>query len=286
MENSAYLLTEPTEQGCPIVFSSPHSGRDYPADFLANSLLNNIEIRKSEDAFVDQLFRSAPRYGAPLLSAVAPRAYVDLNRQADEFDAALIRGIKPNAVNPRLASGLGVIPRVVAEGRPIQSGKMDMAEAQERIEACYHPYHRRLQGLLDETRRIFGHALLLDCHSMPHGATANMVARGGSRPDIVLGDRFGASCARSVVDSIEAAFVAQGFVVSRNVPFAGAHIVQHYGRPTAAQYAVQIEIDRGLYMDEQRVEKSAEFDETQARIAAAVALLTNSDALELPLAAE
>lgn len=286
MTLESYHLTTPHALTAPIVFGSPHSGRFYTESFLENSQLNQTEIRSSEDAFVNDLFSCVTEYGAPLLSATAPRAYLDLNRQVDELDPALIKGVKPNKNNPRITSGLGVIPRIVAEGKPIQTGKMTIDEAQARIDQYYHPYHNRLHSLLAETYRKFGRVLLIDCHSMPHAATTNMVVKGGGRPDIVLGDRFGASCGKAIVDKIETAFVEQGFSVSRNVPFAGAYIVQNYGRPSKNQHALQIEIDRSLYMDEATIQKSAGFWNTRDRITRVIQQIIQAGALDDVMAAE
>jgi N-formylglutamate deformylase len=286
MNDESFIYMAPQRQDSSVVFCSPHSGRDYSESFLENSTLDSHQIRTSEDAFVDQLFDCAPDCRAPFLMATAPRAFVDLNRRADELDGAIIHGIAKNVTNPRVVSGLGVIPRIVAEGRVIQAGKMTMAEAQDRLDRFYHPYHARLKQMLRQTRQKFGHAILIDCHSMPHGATVNMVVKGGGRPDVVLGDRFGASCARVVIDAVEKAFVKQGFSVSRNVPFAGAYIVQEYGRPSVGQHAVQIELDRSLYMDEARIEKSADFDQVRRRLRSVIKDLSMISAHEVSIAAQ
>ena len=210
-----------TQQSSCVVFASPHSGRDYPWSFLRKTVLDEHTIRSSEDAFVDRLFECAPQFGATFLKAGAPRAYIDLNRSADELDPALIEGVRKSGHNPRIASGLGVIPRVVANGRAIYRGKISQFEAEERINMYWRPYHEMLQKMLDQIRQRHGQAVLIDCHSMPHEAMDG-VARGGMRrPDIVLGDRFGAAAVGDVVDRIEAAFVSAGFIVTRNAPFAG-----------------------------------------------------------------
>ncbi|MHA6345073.1 N-formylglutamate amidohydrolase [Roseivivax sp. CAU 1761] len=259
MPKVAYHLFRPEALTSCVVFASPHSGRDYPWSFLRHTLLDEHSIRSSEDAYVDRLFDCAPRYGAPFLKAGAPRAYIDLNRSAEELDPALIEGVRRSGHNPRVASGLGVVPRVVANGRAIYRGKLPLAEADRRLRGYWHPYHRTLQTLLDEARAGFGEAVLVDCHSMPHEAVDGVARQGGRRPDIVIGDRFGASAGAHVVDRIESAFVAAGFAVSRNTPFAGAYITQHYGRPSRRQHAVQIEIDRSIYMDETTVRPNRHF---------------------------
>ncbi|WP_151719076.1 N-formylglutamate amidohydrolase [Gemmobacter serpentinus] len=255
-----YDLIRPVQQTEPLIFSSPHSGRAYSKTFLARSELDSRLIRSSEDAFVDDLFAAAPDHGAPLLLAHAPRAWLDLNRAPDELDPALIEGVSRPPHNPRISSGLGVIPRVVAQGRPIYRGKIARSEADERLTRFWHPYHAALRALMDETHRHFGSAVLIDCHSMPHEAIEMHGRPGSPQPEVVLGDRFGAAAGRDITGRIEAAFQSAGLRVSRNAPFAGAYITQTYGRPSRRQHAIQIEIDRSLYMDEARIEKRPDFD--------------------------
>jgi N-formylglutamate amidohydrolase len=238
---------------------------------LRRSVLNASEIRSSEDAFVDQLFAAVPDHGAPLLTANAPRAFLDLNRGVDELDQALIEGVRRNAHNPRIASGLGVIPRVVANGRQIYRGKLTLAEAHLRIAQYWRPYHDQLQTLLDESNNAYGEAILIDCHSMPHEALENVGPPGSARPDVVLGDRFGSTAAASVVEKVEAAFTSAGLRVARNMPFAGAFITQHYGRPSRQQHAIQVEIDRALYMNERTLEPSADFTAFQSLLSGIIA---------------
>jgi N-formylglutamate amidohydrolase len=283
----AYRLHAPARRDTCIVFASPHSARDYPAWFLRASELDALTLRSSEDAFVDQLFASAPRHGAPLLLAGAPRAFVDLNRNADELDPALIEGVRHAGHNPRVAAGLGVIPRVVAGGRAIYKGKMPRAEAQQRIDSIWRPYHAALAAEMDRTHAMFGRAVLIDCHSMPHEAMDGTVRTGARWPDVVLGDRFGASAAGDITDRIEEAFTAAGLVVARNTPFAGAYVTQTYGRPARGHHAVQIEIDRALYMDETTIRPSAGFAAFQTLLEGVVAQITDiGRPASMPLAAE
>lgn len=269
-----------------MIFSSPHSGRDYPASLVGRTILDERMLRSSEDAFVDELFSCAPRLGAPLLMARVPRAYVDMNRSADEMDPALIEGISRAPHNPRVSSGLGVIPRVVANGRPIYRGKMPLAEAEARIARYWTPYHQALRTLIDESQALFDEAVLVDCHSMPHEAIETHARPGQPTPEVVLGDRFGAAASRAVVDRIEAAFVSAGLRVVRNAPFAGAYIAQAYGRPSRNQHVVQVEVDRSLYMDEARIERSARFPAFAALMTSVVAEITGIGRPALPLAAE
>ena len=231
MPKVAYHVMPPEARTSCVVFASPHSGRDYPWSFLRGTELDEHSIRTSEDAYVDRLFECAPQFGAPLLKAGAPRAFIDYNRSADELDPALIEGVRRTVHNPRVASGLGVLPRVVGNGRAIYRGKLPLTEAHRRLNRYWQPYHAQLQSLLDQAHVQFGLSVLVDCHSMPHEAVDNMTRIGSPPPEIVLGDRFGASADGEVVDRIEAAFVSAGLRVARNAPFAGAFITQHYGRP-------------------------------------------------------
>lgn len=279
-----YRLMLPSLRRGGVVFSSPHSGTDYPQQMLAISPLDRLALRSSEDAFVEQLLLPAPLLGAPLIAARLPRAWVDLNRGADELDPALIEGVRGHRLNPRVAAGLGVIPRVVAGGRAIYPGKISRAEAQARIDAVWRPYHARLASLMAEAHAAHGVAVLIDVHSMPHEVLASLP---GTPPQIVLGDRYGASAGPAVMGAVEGAFAAEGLRVTHNAPFAGAYIAQAHGRPRSGRHVVQVEIDRALYMDERRIEPSADFAAfaaLMARVMARVVLLGCGDAL--PLAAE
>lgn len=273
MQHPAYQLIEPDVRSTSVIFASPHSGRDYSYAFLRKTVLDERMIRSSEDAFVDMLFEAAPQMGAPLLAAKAPRAFVDLNRSYEEMDPALVQDVKRGSHNPRISSGLGVIPRVVANGRPIYRGKLTLAEANARIRDHWRPYHDQLAQLLKDTQAQFGEAVLIDCHSMPHEAVDSVVHPDGLRPDIVLGDRFGAAASSVVVDRIEAAFASAGLTVVRNAPFAGAYTTQHYGRPSRNQHVVQVEIDRSLYMNEQIIRPNANYRAFKALITGIMAEL-------------
>ncbi len=259
MVKQSYQMFLPEKRTTSVVFASPHSGRNYPWSFLRKTVLDERVIRSSEDAFVDLLFADVPKFGAPLICATTPRAFTDMNRNSDELDPSVIEGIARNAHNPRIASGLGVIPRVVANGRAIYRGKITKSEAEARIRQHWLPYHKALQKLLDESHGLFGKAILVDCHSMPHEAISSVSPVGRLRSDIVLGDRYGAAANSNIIDRIEAAFVKSGLRVIRNTPFAGAFITQHYGRPSRNQHAVQIEIDRSLYMNEQMIRPNGNF---------------------------
>jgi N-formylglutamate deformylase len=283
---AAFHIARPEALRSRAVFASPHSSRAYPADFVRRSQLDQHTIRSSEDAFVDQLFACAPGFGAPLICAGVPRAFIDMNRSPDELDPALIEGARRHAHNPRVASGLGVVPRVVANGRAIYRGKLTMAEARARIDTYWHPYHAALQSLLEDAHARFGQAILVDCHSMPHEAMDGMARSRRKPPEIVLGDRFGAAAGGEIVDRIEAAFSSAGLSVSRNSPFAGAYVTQAYGRPSRNQHAIQIEIDRALYMDERKILPNANFEPLRKLLEGVIADIARIGAEDLPLAAE
>ena len=286
MPKASYHLIHPVSRNTSVIFASPHSGRDYSWQFLRKTVLDSHTIRSSEDAFVDRLFDSAPDHGALFLKAGAPRAFVDLNRAADELDPALISGLPHRGLNPRVATGLGVIPRVVANGRSIYHGKMDMDEVRNRLDVYWRPYHTTLQRLMAENVERFGDSILVDCHSMPREAVAQLANTRAGRPDIVIGDRFGASAKGSLVDQVEAIFADAGFNVSRNAPFAGAYIVRQYGRPSKAQHAVQIEIDRSIYMDEKTVLPNGNFGAVRAALKQVTREITDLGRSNQALAAE
>jgi len=289
MPKAPFTLAMPAARTTSVVFASPHSGRDYPRTFLRKSVLDERAIRSSEDAFVDLLFQDAPNFGAVLMAAAAPRAFIDLNRSADELDPALIEDVRKSSHNPRVTSGLGVIPRVVANGRAIYRGKIPLHEAHMRLRDHWRPYHDTLRRLMDDTRAMFGEAILIDCHSMPHEAIDSIGAVGKPHPQIVLGDRFGAAADQEIVERIEAAFAAAGLRVARNTPFAGAYTAQQYGRPSRGQHVVQIEIDRSLYMDERQVRPNRDFEAFQALLRSVIAEITEigrAERHEMPLAAE
>ncbi|HEX5079861.1 MAG TPA: N-formylglutamate amidohydrolase [Geminicoccaceae bacterium] len=245
----------------PLVISSPHSGKIYPPSLLSEVRIDLEHLRRLEDGCVDRLFGHGPSVGAPLLHARFARAYVDPNRAAFELDADLLEGPLPGYVDVNSAkarAGLGSIPSRVA-GHAIYRSRLRFDEAQERLRSAYWPYHHALQGLLAKAKRQFGVALLLDCHSMP-----SLSANGSGRPehvvDFALGDRFGRSCSAVVIEAVEAILQRKGFVVARNRPYAGGYITASYGCPEADVHALQIEVRRGLYMDERTLAPHAALD--------------------------
>ena len=260
-----WRIHRPRQQTAPLVFASPHSGRTYPPEFLAASRLDMLKLRLSEDAYMDEVFAAAPEFGAPLLCARFPRAYVDVNREAYELDPAMFADPLPDYVNtssPRIAAGLGTIARVVTDGEDIYHGPLQFADAQRRIDAMYRPYHTALSELVETTKRRFGGCLLIDCHSMPSGVGGN----NGRRIDVVLGDCFGTTCAAAVTDTVQRELQAMDFVVTRNSPYAGGYTTRHYGRPKMGIHALQIEFNRAIYMDEARIKRGVGMPALRRRI--------------------
>lgn len=279
-----FSVAAPARQTAAVVFASPHSGKIYLPEFVAASQLDALSLRRSEDAFVDDLFDSAPEHGAPLIRALFPRAYVDPNREPWEFDPAMFEDDLPafvNAASPRVGAGLGTIARVVASGAEIYRGKLHFADARIRVEKLYRPYHAKLTELVEATRQRFGRSLLIDCHSMPSVGGPMDRDPGRRRVDFVLGDCFGAACAPVVTDTVERALKAQGYAVGRNAPYAGGFTTRDYGRPKTGRHALQIEINRGLYMDEERIEKSAGFAALKRNLDALIRAVASLSA-ELP----
>lgn len=285
----AVRIIEPEKTLTGAVFGSPHSGRHYAAGFLDRVRIDPLTLRSSEDAYVDLLLADAPRHGAPLITTDVPRAYVDFNRAATELDPLIIEGAPRCGLNPRVGSGLGVIARVVAGARPIYARRLTLQEAEVRLQECWHPYHGALAALMERQRCSFGRAILFDMHSMPSLALQQGLMRNMRRPEIILGDRHGAACDPGIMAAVEAIFRHAGFRVARNAPFAGAYILQRYGRPQAGLHAVQIEIDRALYLDERRVEPGpgfAAFRTLMSDVTAALAGLGLAGQGGLEMAAE
>jgi N-formylglutamate amidohydrolase len=266
-----YVVAEPQAHTIPFVFNVPHAGAVYPAAFMAASRLDAMALRRSEDAYVDELFAGAPSLGAPMMTARFPRAYLDLNREPYELDSRMFDGRLPafaNTRSMRVAGGLGTIPRIVADGQEIYRHRIPVEEALHRIEWLYKPYHRMLRHLVRRTAHHFGHAVLIDCHSMPSSSVSREDV---SKADIVLGDRYGTSCAPLLIDLTEAALRARGYTVVRNKPYAGGFITEHYGEPALGRHALQIEINRGLYMDERSMQKKPAFTALAGNLVQALA---------------
>jgi N-formylglutamate amidohydrolase len=269
--NPPFTILGAHNQRVPIVFNSPHSGRTYPSVFIESSRLSAQALRKSEDAYVDELLSTAPEHGAVLMQAHFPRAYIDINREPYELDPVLFNGRLPDFVNSqslRAIGGLGTIARIVNEKEEIYHGPLTLETAFVRIEQLYKPYHAALKDLVQTTRAKFGTAFLFDCHSMP-----SQQADRSSWPDFVLGDRFGASCAPEITRLVQALLKSLGYRVALNKPYAGGYITEHYGKPGQGIHALQIEADRSLYMNEETFEKSGAFSGLQWDMARLVSML-------------
>lgn len=262
-----FTVSMPPALTMPVVLNSPHSGRHYPASFVASSRLDAKTLRRSEDAYVDRLFEIAVPLGAPMMTAHFPRAYLDVNREPYELDPAMFSDPLPDYVNSgsiRVAGGLGTIARVVSEHEEIYRGKLTVAEAHDRIDTLHKPYHARLDALLNQARDRFGSSLLIDCHSMP---STDQSGNRAMRPDFVLGDRCGSSCAPQIVNFLETHLSRLGFQIARNQPYAGGYITERYGKPSDGRHALQIEINRALYMDEAELAPHSGLHKLQAVIA-------------------
>lgn len=267
-EPPAFLAKAPAGVRNPFVFAAPHSGRHYPKRFHDLSKLNAQQLRLSEDAFVDDLFEGVTTFGSAQLVATYARSFLDLNRDANELEPDMFAGDIGDYevdLNNRVKAGLGVVPRIIGEGMPIYDGPIPLREAFRRLDEIYTPYHEALKKLLMARHKEFGTTVLVDCHSMPSGPELGRKSQ--TQPDIVLGDCWGTSCARDVTSIVERLFLDAGFKVRRNVPYAGGYATRHYGAPAQDCHALQIEINRSLYMDEKKVEKLAHFGEVQQRIA-------------------
>lgn len=262
-------ILAPTAQRIPFVFASPHSGALYHPSFLAASRLDPVTLRRSEDSFIDEIFAAAPAVGAPLLAALYPRAYLDPNREPYELDPQMFADSLPPFVKTRterVRAGFGTIARVVSTGAEIYRERMRFAEAEARVRTLYEPYHAALDSLIEATKARFGAAIVIDCHSMPSIGGPSDKDAGRVRTDIVLGDRHGTSCSSALTDRAERTLKGLGFRVARNDPYAGAHTLIRHGRPEDGVHALQIEINRALYLDETRIAKLPDFTDLVRRI--------------------
>ncbi|MBP0445245.1 N-formylglutamate amidohydrolase [Roseomonas sp. SSH11] len=270
-----FLLQRPLVQASPVILASPHSGRHYPLAFLAESRLDPVALRRSEDGFVEELFAGAPALGAPLLAATFPRVYCDANREPWELDPGMFDEPLPDFVNtasPRVGAGLGTIARVVASGESVYRRRLSFAEAVARIRDLWEPYHAALDGLIHETVQRFGCCLLIDCHSMPSFPGEN-----GRAAEMILGDAHGTSAAPRATRILEETLTGLGYRLRRNDPYAGGYVTRHYGRPREGVHAIQLEIARSLYMDERRIQRLPGLDHLRADMDRLVSHLVAED---------
>ena len=274
-EISPFRVFAPERAFAPVIFTSAHSGRAYSSDLLPGVRLCSLSLRRSEDCFVDELFSAAPAHGAPLLAANFPRAFCDANREAWELDPNMFADRLPDWVNTtssRVSAGLGTIAKVVSSGESIYAVKLPFAEAERRIFTYWRPFHDTLTRMIEDIKARFGYCLLIDCHSMPSTGHGRKAA--GRPVDFVLGDLHGSACASRVTRAAEAFLGGKGFLVRRNDPYAGGYITRHYGRPAHNVHVLQIEIARGLYMNEARIEPLPAFPVVQQQITDLIATLT------------
>jgi N-formylglutamate amidohydrolase len=254
-----FEIIEPAQARGPVLFNSPHSGRVYPRAFLQSSRLGLTTLRRSEDCFVDDLTLGVVARGYPLMRAHFPRCFVDVNREPYELDPRMFSGRLPSFANTRsmrVAGGLGTIPRVVGDGQEIYRERLSVDDALARIEALYKPYHRALRRLINKAHQAFGTVVVVDCHSMPSIGVSRDEPR---RPDVVIGDRYGTSCAGLLPDMVEQTMSQLGYSIGRNKPYAGGFITEHYGNPASGLHTIQLELNRAIYMDERRRERGPRF---------------------------
>jgi N-formylglutamate amidohydrolase len=269
-------MTEPTERvlvrhdpvapEVPLVFDSPHSGTVYPDDFRFACPLG--VLRMAEDTYVDELYGAAPRFGATLLAACFPRSYLDVNRALSDIDPALLDGTWPERLEPgeKTRLGMGLIRRLAKPGMPVYDRKLSVAEVRTRIERYYRPYHAALDEICDRLHRKFGVVRYIDCHSMPSEGNAMSSDPGARRADFVLGDRDGTTCEPALTEFVARVLRGRGYSVKINDPYKGVELVRRHGRPAESRYALQIEVNRALYMDERTQQKTAGFERLKADI--------------------
>ena len=282
--DSPQEVLSPVTQTLPLVVASPHSGRSYPPDFVKAARLDRIALRRSEDGFVDELFAHAPDLGVPLLRAHFPRAYVDANREPFELDPRMFADPLPayaNTRSPRVAAGLGTIARVVASGADIYAEKLRLSEAMHRISSYYWPYHNTLRGLITATQDAFGGCILIDCHSMPSVGGPTDRDPGYNRVDFVLGDCHGRACSPRVIRTAERSLRDLGYNVTRNAPYSGGFVTRHYGRPEQGVHAIQIEVNRALYMNEIEVRRGPGLKRLARELECIIAALGTLDPADL-----
>src|SRR3569833_1009362 len=267
-KSPAFEIVEPAQWRAPVIFNSPHSGSTYPDEFLSASRIDLAALRRSEDSFMDELIGDLSERGFPTVRVNFPRSYVDVNREPYELDPRMFTGRLPSFANTRsmrVAGGLGTIPRVVGDGQEIYRERLAVDDALSRIDLLYKPYHRALRRLATKAHQMFGYAIVADCHSMPSVGVSREDKR---RPDVVIGDRYGTSCAGALADAVEETFTALGYSVGRNKPYAGGFVTDDYGSPAGGTHAIQIELNRAIYMDERRRERGPQFRKVAADFSA------------------
>jgi len=273
----AFEIARPASAATALVFASPHSGRIYPTGMMAASRLDADAIRRSEDVWVDRLIERATAFGVGVITARLARVYLDVNREPWELDQGMFSDELPayaRGRSARVAAGLGAIARIVAEGEEVYARKLTFAEARHRVEAVHAPYHAALRGLVDEALEAHGVAVLLDWHSMPSAAARHSAA---GACDVVLGDRFGGACTPAIARIVERGLTDLGYTVARNAPYAGGYTTEHYGRPARGVHALQIEVNRALYVDEVSLAPTPGFDRLKSDLEHLFKTLADTD---------
>lgn len=266
---------DPVAPEAPLVFDSPHSGTEYPADFRYSCPLEIL--RMAEDAWVDELYAAAPEHGATLIGALFPRSYLDVNRDQADIDEALLDARWPGEVRPseKTRLGQGLVRRLAKPGLPVYDRKLSIAEMQARIRTYYEPYHEALQQALDRLHSKFGVVWHINCHSMPERGNEMSSDPGAVRADFVLGDRDGTTCDAEFTDFVRRVLTGRGYEVKVNEPYKGVELVRRHGRPAENRHSLQIEVNRRLYMDEKRIIKNENFDKLAGDISHLVEALAS-----------
>ena len=262
-----FFRRDPVAAEIPLVFDSPHSGTEYPADFRYACPFEIL--RMAEDTWVDELYGAAPEHGATLIGALFPRSYLDANRHPADIDEALLDAPWPGEVRPseKTKRGQGLVRRFARPGLRVYDRKLGVAEMQHRIGTYYEPYHAALQEAVDRLHAKFGVVWHINCHSMPERGNEMSSDPGALRADFVLGDRDGTTCDGTLTDFVRRILTGRGYEVKVNDPYKGVELVRRHGRPAENRHSLQIEVNRRLYMDEKRIVKSDNFANLAADIA-------------------
>jgi N-formylglutamate amidohydrolase len=256
-KTAAFSLYNPDMPNIPVLLSVPHAGRDYPAELLANLRVSTAELLRLEDRYADRLVQPAVASGCPAIIAHRARAWIDLNRAEKDIDSGMLAGsdqIADAAPSSKARGGLGLFPRRLQACGELWRQPIMLADVEQRIACVHRPYHRSVSEILLAMRARFGVAILLDVHSMPP------IQAGGASdmpPHIVVGDRFGASAASIYAELVIGRAQAAGLKVALNTPYSGDYILQTHGDPEQGIHALQLEVDRSLYLDSDLREPSA-----------------------------
>jgi N-formylglutamate amidohydrolase len=273
IEPGIFVRHDPVGEAVPVIFDSPHSGADYPADF--SYACSPRLLRQAEDAHVDKLFSSAPEAGATLIAALFPRSYIDVNRAIDDIDHQLLDEVWPGPVSTsdRARVGMGLVRRVCRPGLAMYDRKLSVAEIQQRIERYYRPYHEAVAQTVERAVEHFGAVWHVNCHSMPSSRGARVPISGWERADFVLGDRDGTTCGIGFRRLVHGTLQRMGYDVRINDPYKGVELVRRFGQPHLGRHSLQIEVNRRLYMNEETLEPNAGFDRLKRDIDILVAAI-------------